>query len=302
MLCKSHTMSLKQHTSIYEQIDSLPSLPATVSRVLSVTSDPESCGDDLVNAILPDQAMCAAILKIANSAFFGIPREVATMDKAVNVLGFNEVHNIVLGKAVFNSFRKIPASSKRTVDAFWQHSFYCGLAAKVIAEDLKCPPSELFIAGLIHDIGKLAIFLTSPDEYLFILDQECLACYVNSHEEEQKRLGSNHSLVGLRLLTRWMFPMQLLTMVGHHHQPEKCVNYALYTTIIQISDLLSILVANEEEQTTDIYPQFTTLLPRGKALWEQLNLNINEDKLQQWRQELLASIEKDGAILNIFTS
>ena len=97
-------MPSKQQTSFFKQIDSLPSLPATVSRVLAVTADPESCGDDLVNAILPDQAMCAAILKIANSAFFGIPREVATMDKAVNVLGFNEVHNIVLGKAVFNNF------------------------------------------------------------------------------------------------------------------------------------------------------------------------------------------------------
>jgi putative nucleotidyltransferase with HDIG domain len=295
-------MPPKQHTSIYKQIDSLPSLPATVSRVLAVTSDPESCGDDLVNAILPDQAMCAAILKVANSAFFGIPREVATMDKAVNVLGFNEVHNIVLGKAVFNSFQKIPPSSKHTVDTFWQHSFYCGLAAKVIAEDLNYPPSELFIAGLIHDIGKLAIFLTRPDEYLNILSQECLGSYVNSHEKEQEQLGLNHSVIGLHLLTRWMFPVQLLTMIGHHHHPEKCDNHKVHTTIIQLSDLLSILVADEENQPTDIYPQFTNLLPHGKTLWEQLNLTIDEEKLQQWRQDLLNSIEKDSAILNIFTS
>ncbi len=292
----------KQQTSIYKQIDSLPSLPATVSRVLAVTSDPESCGNDLVNAILPDQAMCVAILKIANSAFFGIPREVATMDKAVNILGFNEVHNIVLGKAVFNSFKDIPPSSKHSVSAFWQHSFHCGLAAKLIAEDLNCPPSELFIAGLIHDIGKLAIFLTKPDECQHVLDQNSLAHYVNSHEQEQERLGLNHSVIGLRLLTRWMFPLQLLTTVGHHHHPEQCVRYKLHPTIIQISDLLSILVADEEEQATDIYPQFTKLLPQGKALWAKLNLNVNEEKLQQWRQGLLASIEKDSAILNIFTS
>jgi len=246
--------------------------------------------------------MCAAILKIANSAFFGVPREVATMDKAVNILGFNEVHNIVLGKAVFNSFQNIPPSNKRTVASFWQHSFYCGLVAKVIAEDLKCPPSELFIAGLIHDIGKLAIFMTKPDEYQQIMNQECLACYMNSHEEEKKRLGLNHSEIGLYLLTRWMFPLQLLTMVGHHHHPEQCADYMLYTTIIQISDLLSILVADEEEPPTDIYPQFTNLLPHVKSLWEQLNLSINEEKLQEWRKKLLASIEKDSAILNIFTS
>ncbi len=295
-------MSASQTSSIFKQIDSLPSLPATVSRVLSVTADPESCGDDLVNAILPDQAMCAAILKIANSAFFGIPREVATMDKAVNVLGFNEVHNIVLGKAVFNSFQKIPPASKRTVDAFWQHSFYCGLAAKVIAEDLKCPPSELFIAGLIHDIGKLAIFFARPEEYVHILKQEGVDAYLNCQKEEQKQLGIDHCEVGSHLLSRWLFPEQLLTIVGSHHDPGKCESYGLYTTIIQISDLLSALVVDEEMQMADFYPQFTTLLPHCQRLWQKHSLVIDEEQLQKWKEALLASIERDGAILNIFTS
>ena len=246
--------------------------------------------------------MCAAILKIANSAFFGIPREVATMDKAVNVLGFNEVHNIVLGKAVFNSFRKIPVSGKNIVDAFWQHSFYCGLAAKVIAENIKCPASELFIAGLIHDIGKLAVFMTRPEEYLQIQDQKNARDYLSASRIEQKQLGITHCEIGFQLLTRWMFPEQLIEVVAFHHHPEKCTNSVLYTTIIQISDLLSILVVNEEEQDAELYPQFTTLLPGGKILWQEQKLSINEEKLQEWRLALLASIEKDSAILNIFTS
>ena len=108
---------------ILNQVDSLPPLPSTVSKVLAVTADPESSQDDLVNAILPDQAMCVTILKFANSAFFGIPRDVATMSKAVNVLGFNEVHNIVLGKAVLNSFKKIGRKNKKAITAFWYHSF-----------------------------------------------------------------------------------------------------------------------------------------------------------------------------------
>ena len=295
-------MSASQTSAIFKQIDSLPSLPATVSRVLAVTADPESCGDDLVNAILPDQAMCAAILKIANSAFFGIPREVATMDKAVNVLGFNEVHNIVLGKAVFNSFQKIPPTGKRTVDNFWKHSFHCGLAAKIIAEDLKCPPSELFIAGLIHDIGKLAIFYAKPNEYFHILKQEEVDVQIKCQDEERKQFGIDHCEVGMHLLTRWMFPEQLLTIVGYHHNPNKCNNYGLYTTIIQISDVLSFLVTDEEMQNADLYPQFTTLLPLGTTLWAKQNLAIDEEQLQLWRDALLASIERDSAILNIFTS
>jgi len=288
-------------TNITHQIDSLPSLPATVSRVLTVTADPESCGDDLVNAILPDQTMCASILKIANSAFFGIPREVATMDKAVNVLGFNEVHNIVLGKAVFNSFKKIGATNKRSMNEFWLHSFRCGLAAKIIAEKLKCPPSELFIAGLIHDIGKLALFIAQPNDYFSILDMVTPARYFHSLKQEQQHFATDHGEVGFQLLTRWMFPEQLTSTVRYHHSPEKCSDHPLHAIIVQLSDIFSILVA-DEEQSDDLYAQITTLLPGARELWERHNLDIDKQQLQEWMQALLDSIEKDGAILHIFTS
>jgi putative nucleotidyltransferase with HDIG domain len=289
-------------TSIVRQIDSLPSPPATVSRVLEVTANPESCGDDLVNAILPDQAMCTAILKIANSAFFGIPREVATMDKAVNVLGFNEVHNIVLGRAVFTSFKKISATYKRTINEFWRHSFHCGLAAKIIAEKLRCLPSELFIAGLIHDIGKLALLVAQPNDYLSILKMESRTDWLHRLEKERQQFGIDHGEVGLQLLARWMFPEQLLTAVGYHHSPEKCNQHILYAIIVQLSDILSILVVNDKEQSHALYARITTLLPEINRLWERHNLNIDEEQLQEWMIALHDSIEKDSAILHIFTS
>lgn len=292
---------IRSNTNIIHRIDSLPSLPATVSRVLSVTADPDSCGDDLVNAILPDQAMCAAILKIANSAFFGIPREVATMDKAVNVLGFNEVHNIVLGKAVFNSFKKIGTTNKRSMNEFWLHSFRCALAAKIIAEKLHCPPSELFIAGLIHDIGKLAIFVAQPNDYFSILDMVTPTDYAQWLEKEQQHFGVDHAEVGFQLLTRWMFPEQLSSTVGYHHYPEECSEYPLHSLIVQLSDILSILIV-AEEQSDDLHAQITTLLPRARELWEQHHLDIDEQQLQEWMQALHDSIERDSAILNIFTS
>lgn len=245
--------------------------------------------------------MCTAILKIANSAFFGIPREVATMDKAVNVLGFNEVHNIVLGRAVFTSLKKFSPTNKRTINEFWLHSFHCGLAAKIIAEKLKCPPSELFIAGLIHDIGKLAILIAQPNDYLSILKMESGTWWRHRLEMEQQQFGVDHGEVGLQLLTRWMFPEQLLTTVGYHHSPEKCNQHILYAIIVQLSDVLSILV-NDEEQNDTLYARVTTLLPEITELWERQNLNIDEEQLQEWMTALHDSIEKDSAILHIFTS
>lgn len=296
-------MTQSNKSSIFKQVETLPSLPATVTKVMAVIANPESSGDDLVNAILPDQAMCVTILKIANSAFFGIPREVASIDKAVNVLGFNEVHNIVLGKAVFNTFKKINKANKHAVDAFWQHAFHCGLAAKIIAEDLKSPPSELFIAGLIHDIGKLVLFMSQSLAYLPIFEIDDISYFLNCSEEEQHQFNVDHGEVGLHVLTRWMFPERLLSAVGYHHCPESCHYNTLYAVIVQISDVLSLLATQKGPlKTTHLHSQITALLPEAEALWEHYNLAIDEQQLHKWAKALRASIEKDRAILSAFTS
>lgn len=289
-------------SKLFSQVDDLPSLPATVSRVLSVTTDPESSAQDLVNAILPDQAMCATILKIANSAFFGMPREVATINKAVTVLGFNEIHNIVLGKAVFSSFQKINLENKKILDHFWSHSFTCGLAAKILAQDLKCSSSELFIAGLIHDIGQLVFFIAISDDYLPILELHGRD-HIKCRHMEKATFGIDHGQVGFHLLSRWLFPDCLLSAVGSHHQPEECTNHALYAIIVQISDALSLLLyAKDEEIKEPLLSQLTTLLPDGEALWREYDLDIKEEQLQEWMTALQESLEEDSGILDALTS
>ncbi len=294
-------MQNQQNAVIFRQVDSLPSLPATVSKVLAVTADPESSAEDLVQAILPDQAMCATILKLANSAFFGMPREVATMDKAVTVLGFNEVHNLVLGKAVFNSFKSISDSNRNALDVFWNHSFTCGLCAKILSEKFGCSPSELFIAGLIHDIGKLALFTARPDEYLVILELPETAPIL-CKPLEIEILGIDHEQVGYRLLTRWLFPETLLNTVGFHHHPEAC-NTPLYALIIQLSDALSLLAPRQDPaKQKPLLPQLLRLVPDSKLLWKEHGVDISEELVQQWMKALLTSIEKDSAIFNIFKS
>ncbi|MBU0945969.1 MAG: HDOD domain-containing protein [Proteobacteria bacterium] len=291
-----------QHiTQVFNQVDSLPSLPATVAKVLAVTADPESSATDLMEAILPDQSMCATILKIANSAFFGMPREVATMDKAVTVLGFNEVHNIVLGKAVFNSFQKIGTGSQKTIQEFWAHSFSCALAAKILADDLGCSPSELFIAGLIHDIGKLVILMALPGEYLPMLELTGIH-QLKCHQAESETFNINHEQVGFRLLTRWLFPERLLNSVGFHHHPQNDGNNSLYALIIQLSDILSILLHEQGiDSSKSLLSQVSTLLPGTKSLWKQHHLVIKEEQLEEWSQKLKISLEQDNGILQMFS-
>jgi HD-like signal output (HDOD) protein len=99
-----------QHASIDKQLERLPPLPITVTWVLRVTANPESSANDLMKAILPDQTMCVTVLRVANSALYGRPKKVASLEKAIVVLGFDEVRSIVLGKAVLTTFRDMLAS------------------------------------------------------------------------------------------------------------------------------------------------------------------------------------------------
>ncbi len=100
---------------------------------MTVTSDPESSVQDVLEVILTDQSLCLTILKISNSVLFGRPKKVDSIKMAVSILGFNEVQRIALTKALVNSFSKIAQRHKSTIDKFWEHSFICGMTARIIA-------------------------------------------------------------------------------------------------------------------------------------------------------------------------
>lgn len=295
-------MSNANFDAIYEQIDSLPALPATASAVLKVTADPESSAHDLMNAILPDQSMCATILKIANSAFFGLPREVGTIEKAVMVLGFDEVRNIVLGKAVFNSFKELNADNRESIDNLWQHSFTCGLAAKIIAERIDISASEMFIAGLIHDIGKLAMLLTFPNIYSHLLKSAGTGRRAN-FEKENELFFIGHDDVTRRILNRWLFPERLVHSTGYHHRPKQAKEFQLPASCIEMADIIAHLyhdpdgppAADRKAAILDIHVEVFDI-------WQHHQLPCSNEEIQTWFELLAQSREKDTAILTIFAS
>jgi HD-like signal output (HDOD) protein len=294
-------MTLKPSSTILNQIDAFPALPSTVSEVISITGNPESSAQDLMKAILPDQAMCLTILKIANSAFFGLPRTVSTIDKAVMVLGFNEIKNIVLGKAVFNSFREVYRNNRELISDFWEHSFITGLAAKIIAEDINISPSESFIAGLIHDIGKLAMLISLNSDYVTILESS--SAQLKTHRTEQELFTISHNEVGYRLLNRWLFPRPLLTAIRCHHTPLDSTSEPLLSAVIQMADLFSHLHCNADDvDISELETMFDTVIPDAKTVWYDYNLEWSESLFARWKQELLVSSDRDRAILTIITS
>ncbi len=284
-------------SQVIKRINSLPSLPVTVNRVMSVTADPESSAHDLMEAILPDQSMCATILKLANSAFFGVPKEVSTLEKAVTVLGFNEIHNIVLGKAVFNSFQNLNSNNKKAMDRFWQHSFSCALTAKIIAEENRQAPSELFISGLIHDIGKLTMFLALSEQYIPSL-KPCWSRHPHCTDQETEQFGINHCEAGLRLLRRWLFPDQLTNCVGYHHNPQDAPGTKETILIVQMADILSHIQLMEDEERIEQLVELQHIFSSKKD--KQYYSKWSSEDFKRWLEKLEQSLENDGAILDMF--
>ncbi len=289
-------------TSINARIESFPALPAIVTKVMTATANPQCSANDLMQVILPDQAMCATILKVANSAFFGIPREVGTIERAVVVLGYEEIKNIVIGKAIFSSFPKMTKETRHRVGLFWEHTFTCGLAAKIIGEQQHLSPSELFIAGLIHDIGKLAMFLTFPEQYP-ILQELANHPLFDNIAEERKNFTLSHDQVGLQLAKKWLLPEQLVAAIGYHHAPQDAAAFRQYPLIIQVADILALMYCSPEIlRPKDVSKIFADFLPETSTLWQEIGLNWDDENLGLWFEGLKRSRQNDQAILSIFAS
>lgn len=288
--------------AINYQIESFPALPATVVEVMAVTANSESSANDLMQVILPDQTMCSAILKVANSALFGIPKEVSTIERAVVLLGYEEIRNIVIGKAIFTSMPKLNKEFRGTVSLFWEHAFTCGLAAKIIGNDLGISPSELFLAGLIHDIGKVAMLMSFPNDYP-ILRQLSHPDHLNYETEEKNKFSISHDRVGLKLAERWLLPEQLVMAIGYHHSPQDAPSLNHYPAIVQVADILSLICCYSDAMGgKDVEKIFQDFLPETASLWEKYNLNWEIENLGIWFEELQQSRENDQGLLDIFTS
>jgi HD-like signal output (HDOD) protein len=287
---------------IRAQVETFPALPATVSRVMAITANPESSANDLMQAILPDQSMCTTILKIANSTFFGMPRQISSIERAVVVLGQEEIRNIILGKALFTAFPKMARENRQRVSLFWEHAFTCGLAAKIIADHFRLSPSEFFIAGLIHDIGKLALLLTFPDDYPLLREFASPNHFFHTGEEQQQ-FGISHDEVGRLLAEKWHLPEQLIMATGYHHNPQLAPNHRHYPVIVQVADILSLMYCCAEiSGGSDVETIFTDFLPETATLWAANGLHWQSGDLQHWFGALQQKRVEEEEILKTLTA
>ena len=207
---------------VLAHLDSLPTLPAVAVRVLQVTADQDSAAADVVRLLRSDQSLTAKILSLAGSAAAGVRGPVTTLDKAVPLLGFATVRSIVLTVGVFDCFAK-PASESRatTFDRmeFWKHSLAVACASRRLASvrhELGIDPEDAFVAGLLHDLGKVALDAVFPKAYDRIAAQADRT-RGDIADSERAILGVDHTVAGRRVAERWRLPRQLQEAIWLHH-------------------------------------------------------------------------------------
>jgi putative nucleotidyltransferase with HDIG domain len=205
-----------------EQLPSLPTLPEVASQLIRIINDPDTSARDVSSIVGQDLSLSAKLLRLANSAFYGMPRKINTINTAVVILGFRVVSTLVLSLTVFDIFPQDRKSALFNRRAFWHHSLSCAVMAKFIASRMQrfvlFDPEEAFCAALLHDIGKVVM-----EQYLHEDFHEALknARYRRTplFETEKSVLGYCHTDVAEWLTRHWDLPEKLRAGIIHHHTP-----------------------------------------------------------------------------------
>ena len=202
---------------VVADLDQLPALPEVVQDLMDYLQRPEVDVGQVAYRIARDPALAAKLLRVANSSFYGLQRQVATIPDALTVLGIRAVCTLVTGAAVVTHFQTLVVAGYDQ-RAFWLHSAGTALCARALARELGANMENSFTAGLLHDIGQLILAARFPEKF------RSVATYRAEHdchliEAEQAVLGFDHTQIGAALAVRWKFPAEIAVAIASHHNP-----------------------------------------------------------------------------------
>lgn len=245
----------------------LVSLPEVCIRVNEMLDEPTVTAADLGQIISQDTSLTARLLKIVNSSYYGFQSKIETVSRAVTVVGLRELRGLVIAASAVETFSNVPDEILNKV-RFWRHSLYCGVIARLLAEQCHVLHSErLFVAGLLHDIGKLIIAQRMPTETRMIA-LEADSGTRSEFEVEQDFLGFNHAEVGGELMREWNMPETLFEAVAYHHAPEHAKTGVMETCLVHMANIFT----DEAEQGLDMKGE-TPLQDINPRAWEITGLD-----------------------------
>jgi HD-like signal output (HDOD) protein len=232
---------LVQPEKIREKIDrgdiQLPETPTIISELNKVIDDPFATSDEVAQIVHTSPSLAAMLLKIVNSAYYGFPSRIDRISRAVTIIGTKEISGLALGLCVMQAFKDIPEDIIN-MKAFIRHSLVCGMVARILAALNNVPQTEqLFVCGLLHDVGKLIIHMYYPDH-----GRACLQLGTTSDisvfQAEKQIIGMTHPQFTGLLLDKWKFPAVLTDNIVYHHVPDKAPD-SQKAGIVHLADIIA---------------------------------------------------------------
>ncbi len=289
----------KQVMQKLQEANDLPTLPTIALEVSRLANDPMAGMSEIVRIIRNDPSMTGKILRVSNSAFYGMPRRVESLNMALVVLGMREVSSLVTSISVLKSFPNQGQDVMFQRDVFWEHSAGTGEVARVLAAKLHLRLHGIeFTAGLLHNIGKILLHQYFPKELgqaFKLAEDENLPSIV----AEQRILGTDHAEVGAWLAGKWSLPNAIVECIRYHHQPGIEHESATLTAIVHLAASLARAIL--EEDTRKILNEQLAQNPAWEVLAKE-NESILSLDIQAFVEEIQENIDRAREFLRLATA
>lgn len=266
---------------------SLGSYAPVLAEIETLLESPECSLVTVGEAIEKEPDLTARLLRLSNSSFYGFSSRLSTVTEAISLIGIQQVQDLILASSIIAQFKDVEDDFV-SIKSFWQHSLACGIGSRLLAMEKRLPKADkFFVAGLLHDMGRLVLFSRAPQPA-----KEVFELYRSErillHEAEKRVLGFDHQQVAAAVMQQWRFPVNLTQAVGCHHQPESADTARQEACVVHLADHLvnALQIGSSGERHVP---------PLSMRAWETLGLPTSA------LPAIVAGIEAQiGAVQEVF--
>lgn len=274
-----------------DDVKSFPSMPAAALKLLTLLKDENASNVQIEQILRYEPGLTANILKMTNSAFFGLPKKIGSIRQAVLLIGWKKLIQIVLASCVSAIIDKPVQGYDLSAGDLWRHCVAVSVASELLVKELKLSvPEEMFTAALLHDVGKIVLGRYVKED-ISLIDGEEMQC-LSFEQVERSMFGIDHAEIGANILRNWSFPPTMISAVRWHHDPDGAPKSSHLIDVVHVADVLCVMSGIGVGREGLQYRPSPTACERIGLTQEHLEKVASQTL--QWANELAASLQADA--------